>query len=238
MRPGDRKPNQQLIRLRLQLGKSQEQYADLVGATARQVRNGESGRVTCPQSWHLLRMHRLHGTAEPDELGFAPRSRRRRVDTVVRNDRTEADVFRRDFLSWVAVAAFGSRPLASLTAMVDSDRTPSAIGPTDVERVHRTNETLFSADFLIGGAAFRPDVLLNQFRRNAAGLEGRYRHDTTRAAMHSAVGHLGSTVGFMLFDQGRQTEARDVYAASLRIAQDADDCWPLRAIIFSEMARQ
>jgi hypothetical protein len=69
-------------------------------------------------------------------------------------------------------------------------------------------------------------------------LHGTYQSETTRREMHSAVAHLGSTIGFMLFDQSRHLEARQVYLASLSVARDASDVWPLRAIVLSEMARQ
>jgi hypothetical protein len=238
MRDGYSGPNQILIDLRLELGKSQEEYAELVGASARQVRNWESGRVRCPQTWYLVRMNRLHGTASPEQLGFKPRPRASRVATVGAGDRSEADVFRRDFLGWVVAAAFSSRPAGAVAGLLSPIGANPEVGQVDIERLSRTNAALFSTDFLIGGAAFRPDALVAQFRRSAGVLHGRFRSDETRRAMHSAVGHLGSTIGFMLFDQGRHVEARRVYAASLQVAQEAFDQWPLRAVIFSEMARQ
>lgn len=229
------RPNQTLIGRRLALGKSQEEYAELVGATARQVRNWESGRVRCPQTWHLTRMSRLHGTTTPQQLGFAPRPRHTRPTTGEHCDRSETDMLRRDFLGLTIAAAFNTQPLAA------SDRsTPTTrkVGSADVDRIEQTNDTLTQADFLIGGAAFRSEALTDQFRQATLLLDGRFRHEDTRQAMHSAVGHLGSTIGFMLFDQDRHTEVRRLYTSSLRIAQDAPDRWPLRAIVFSEMARQ
>src|SRR5690348_9105925 len=199
MREGHQTPNQTLIGLRLELGKSQEEYAELLGASARQVRNWESGRVRWPQTWYLLRMNRLHGTTAPEQLGFEPRPRHGRVATVGAGDRSEADVFRRDFLGWVAAAAFSSRPVEAVAGLASPAGTAPHVGQADVDRVSQTNAALFSTDFLIGGAAFRPDALVGQFRRAAISLHGRFRHDTTRRTMHSAVGHVGSTIGFMLF---------------------------------------
>lgn len=228
------RPNQTLIDRRLALGKSQEEYAELVGATARQVRNWESGRVRCPQTWHLTRMSRLHDTTTPQQLGFAPRPRHTRPTTGEHSDRSETDMLRRDFLGLTIAAAFSTRPLAA------SDRaTPTSrnVGSTDVDLIDQTNDILTQADFLIGGAAFRSEALTDQFRQATLLLDGRFQREDTRQAMHSVVGHLGSTIGFMLFDQDRHIEARRIYTSSLRIAQDAPGRWPLRAIIFSEMAK-
>src|SRR5262249_12297740 len=112
------------------------------------------------------------------------------------------------------------------------------VGRADVDRVCQTNQTFYDVDFLIGGGALRLDVLIGQFRKSAGLLHGNFQRGTTRQEMHSAVAHLGSTIGFMLFDQGQHLEARKVYLASLQLAQEATDSWPLRAIILSEMARQ
>ena len=73
MRP--RTPNRALIGLRTELGLSQEQYAELVGAEVRSVRGWETGEVTCPQARHLARLYRLHGVNHPEQLGFLPRRR-------------------------------------------------------------------------------------------------------------------------------------------------------------------
>jgi hypothetical protein len=210
----------------------------MLGASVRQVRNWESGRVRCPQTWFLIRMNHLHGTTGPEELGFKSRLGRHGPATVEQGDRAEADLFRRDFLGWVAAIAFSSRPVESISGLLLPTTTSGAVGQADVERITRTNQALFDADFLIGGAAFRHEALIAQFRNAASVLHERFANDATRGDAHSAVGHLGSTIGFMLFDQGRHREARQVYGASLRVAQQADERWPLRAIIFSEMARQ
>ena len=229
------RPNQTLIDKRLALGTTQEEYAELVGATARQVRNWESGLVRCPQAWHLTRMGRLHGTTTPQQLGFAPRPRQPRVAAGEHRDRSETDMRRRDFLGLTIAAAFSAQPLAAPDRAAPVSRN---IGSADVDRIEQTNDALAQTDFLIGGAAFRAEALVDQFRQATLLLDGQFRHEGTREAMHSAVGHLGSTIGFMLFDQDCHNEARHTYLSSLRIAQAAPDRWPLRAIIFSEMARQ
>lgn len=238
MGEGAARPNLTLINLRQELGHSQESYADLVGATARQVRNWESGLVRCPQTWHLARLHRLHGTTTPEQLGFKSRHRDGRRATVRAVDQSEGDVLRRDFLGLVTAAAFSGQPLGALSSILNRPNASQDVGGADLDRILQKNAALTGADFLIGGAAFRTSALVEEFRRSTSVLYGRFARDETRAAVHSAVGHLGSTIGFMLFDQGRHAEARQVFIASLRVAQDASDRWPVRAIIFSEMARQ
>jgi transcriptional regulator with XRE-family HTH domain len=240
MRAAQTWPNRTLRRLRLELGMSQDQYAEAVGATPRQVRNWEGGRVTCPQTWYLVRMHGLHGTTAPEDLGFTRRkSRLARTGTatVKGTDHAEASVFRRDLLGLVAAALSGS-PVPALAGLLSPSQEVGSIGMPDVKRVQQTNIALYGADLLIGGAAVAQNTLLGQFSKAASLLHGQYSHVATRMQMHSAVSHLGSTIGFMLFDQGQHLRARQVYAASLRVANSASDRWPLRAIIFSEMARQ
>jgi tetratricopeptide (TPR) repeat protein len=238
MRPGA--PNRTLIGLRTQLGLSQEQYAELVGAEVRSVRGWETGEVACPQARHLAKLYSLHGVDSPDQLGFKPRRRARSTATVGHTDSSEADVLRRDILGMAAAAAFTSAVAPSaarlLAPLVRSHGL--AVGQSDVTRVEQTNQTLYDVDFLIGGGALKPDVLIAQFRKSAGLLHGTFAQGATRQALHSAVAHLGSTIGFMLFDQGQHLEARKVYLASLQVAQSASDVWPLRAIILSELARQ
>lgn len=231
-------PNRTLTALRRRLGMTQEQYATAVGASSREVRAWESGQVRCPQAWSLARLHSLHGTTAPEDLGFKPRQQSRTGDTVRATDHAEAIVFRRDLLGLVAAAAFSARPVPALVGLLNSTEPAGAVGAVDVERVQRTNTALYGADLLVGGAAVEPAGLIDQYRKAATGLRGTFQREATRQAMHSAVAHLGSTIGFMLFDQGHHVRARQVYTASLRVAADATDCWPLRAIICSELARQ
>ena len=149
-------------------------------------------------------------------------------------------MLRRDILGLAAAAAFTNAvaaPVARLLAPWQHTRTP-AVGAADVARVQQTNQTFYDVDFLIGGGALRPDVLLEQFRKAAGLLHGTFAQDSTREELYSAVAHLGSTVGFMLFDQGQHLDARKVYLASLQVAQNASDMWPLRSIVLSELARQ
>jgi transcriptional regulator with XRE-family HTH domain len=238
MRPGT--PNRALIGLRTELGLSQEQYAELVGAEVRSVRGWETGEVACPQARHLAKLYTLHGVDSPEQLGFEPRRSARSTATVGHTDSPEADVLRRDILGMAAAAAFTSAvatPAARLLAPLLRSRNV-AVGRSDVARVEQTNQTFYDVDFLIGGGALRSDVLVGQFRKSAGLLQGTFQEGATRQAMHSAVAHLGSTIGFMLFDQGQHQDARKVYLASLQVAQDASDMWPLRAIILSELARQ
>lgn len=212
---------------------SQLEYATAVGASDRQVRDWESGRVTCPQTWVLIRMHGLHGTVAPEDLGF--RSRRRAKESA---ERTEGAVYRRDLLALVTTAALTSQPVPAISGLLATPETSGAIGTADVQRVHAVNTALTGTDLLVGGGAVQPGALLAQYRTAAALLHGTYQRKQVRAAMHSAVAHLGSTVGFMLFDQGRHLQARQVYLASLRVGTAASDRMPLRAIICSELARQ
>lgn len=227
--------NHTLTRLRRELGYSQEAYAAAVGATPRQVRNWEAGRVACPQRWYLERMHALHGTTAPEQLGFSCRAA---VDPATVTDRSEADMHRRNVFALAAAAAFGTGPVTVLAGLLDPAGAGRAVGRADVDHIARLNQQLTAADFLVGGGALDPDTLLDRFRWAARRLHGTIGHDATRAALHSQVAHLGSTVGFMLFDAGAFRQSTAVYAASLRIAADAPDRWPLRAIVFSEMSRQ
>src|SRR5262249_16317513 len=158
----------------------------------------------------------LHGVNSPEQLGFEPRRRARSTATVGHTDPPEADVLRRDILGAVAAAAFTNvvaTPVAQLLSPWQRSRT-IAVGQADIDLVLQTNQTFYNVDFLIGGGALKPDVLLSQFRKSAGLLHGSFQTNSMRQTMHSAVAHLGSTIGFMLFDQGQHLEARKVYLAS------------------------
>ena len=239
----DRHADEALTALRTELGLSQEQYAELVGAEVRSVRGWETGEVTCPQARHLARLYRLHGVNHPEQLGFLPRRRAGSAATVGHTDPSEADVLRRDILGLAAAAAFTNAvaaPVARLLAPWQHTRTP-AVGAADVARVQQTNQTFYDVDFLIGGGALRPDVLLEQFRKAAGLLHGTFAQDSTREELYSAVAHLGSTVGFMLFDQGQHLDARKVYLSrSRRTRRTCGRCapssfpnWPASACIWA-----
>jgi len=235
------RPNRTLTGLRVALGMTQQQYAAAAGVSEREVRDWEAGRVSCPQTWSLQRLHGLHGTSTPEDLGFAGRSRRahQSAGTVEPGDQTEAAVYRRNLIGLVVAAAFGAQHLPALGGLLAEDEPyDRQVGLGDVERITKANASLTSTDLMVGGAAVPVDVLMRQFRTKSALLYGRFASDATRAATHSAVAHLGSTIAWMMFDQGRHLNSRQMYLASLRIAKGADDTWALRAVICSEMARQ
>jgi hypothetical protein len=233
-----RRPNRILTGLRLSLDMTQEQYAQAAQVSTREVRAWESGEVSCPQAFALQRLHALHGTTGPEDLGFVQRGGRRPVGTVGESDQMEVAVYRRNLVGLALAAAFSTQHFPAVAGLLQPGAERRRVGLGDIERVTRANTGLASTDLTVGGAAVSSDVLRQQFDRAAALLHGQFSRDTTRQAMHSAVAHLGSTIGFMLFDQGRPLPARQVYLASMRIAGGADDKLPLRAVICSEMARQ
>lgn len=220
---------------------TQEAYAGTVGVSEREVRDWEAGRVRCPQTFALHRLHALHGTTEAEDLGFVSRRPAAAVGTVRTSDpeTTEAAVYRRNLLGLVLAAAFSAQHLPPISGLLaEDDPYRRQVGQPDIDRILRANSDLTSTDLTVGGAAVAPAVLTRLFRSKAALLHGRYASEATRQAAHSAVSHLGSTIGFMLFDSCRHLAARQMYVASLRVAGGADDLWPLRAVICSEMARQ
>ncbi|MEU1813240.1 helix-turn-helix domain-containing protein [Micromonospora aurantiaca (nom. illeg.)] len=236
-----RRPNRTLTGLRAALGMTQEAYAHAVGVSEREVRDWEAGRVRCPQTFALHRLHALHGTTEAEDLGFVSRRPAPPLGTVRTSDpeTTEAAVYRRNLLGLVLTAAFSAQHLPPISKLLaQDDPYQRQVGRPDIDRIVRANSDLTSADLTVGGAAVAPDVLMRLFRSKAALLHGRYASEASRQAAHSAVAHLGSTIGWMLYDSGRHLASRQLYVASLRVAGSADDVWPLRAVICSEMARQ
>lgn len=147
-------------------------------------------------------------------------------------------MYRRNLLGLVVAAAFTSRPLPALSGLLDDQSATTAVGSADVARLEQANRALHTADLLVGGAALSSAALLAQYRKATTLLHGTFAHAAQRSAMHSAVGHFGSTIRFMLFDVGEHLKARQVYLASLRVAGEATDRWALHAIICSELARQ
>jgi hypothetical protein len=172
-------------------------------------------------------------------ISHKPRAPGGRADTVGVTDQAEAAVLRRDLLALV-FAALSGRSVPAVAGLLGAPEATATVrvGSADVQRVQGINASLYSTDLLVGGAAVTVPKLLDQFRTASGLMHGRYAHDSTRAQMHSAVAHLGSTVGYMLFDAGEHLRARQVYTASLVVAREAPDRLPLRAIICSEMARQ
>ena len=164
------------------------------------------------------------GTVPPGPLGA------RLLNTIAAEVQPLADA--------AAPCVQGSPSAVDVTVTLPDGRVLVGTVDEDIDRVTRANTALASTDLTVGGAAVSSDVLQRQFQAAAALLHGQFSHDTTRKAMHSAVAHLGSTAAWMLFDQGRPLAARQMYLASMQIAGGANDVWPLRAVICSEMARQ
>lgn len=148
------------------------------------------------------------------------------------------DVNRQEFIRAAlsaSVAAATQQPLLELLGRVEPTPIPSMIGLTEIEQVRTAAREFSSWDHTYGGGLVREAVSAQL--RYAVNLLGANCAEKRRAELHSAVGFLGHTAGFMAFDAYAHTDARSMFQLGLTCAEEVGD-WHLRGKVLSSMARQ
>ncbi|GAA3852327.1 hypothetical protein GCM10022243_17480 [Saccharothrix violaceirubra] len=204
------------------------QHGTTVEIDANYVGKLERGVIRWPGPLYREALRAVLGAPTDAALGFG--NRRRAVVKL-------STVDRKQFLRTAALGV-GSLALAPVTALLEGNEptpVPARIGRTEIEQVHTAARVFAGWDHTYGGGLTR-EAVLAQLRFSAGLLETAYPA-RLHGPLHSAVGYLAHTCGFMAFDGYAHDDARRVFGFALACAEEADD-WHLRAKILSSMARQ
>lgn len=154
------------------------------------------------------------------------------TDSNDQNKDGEPPVFRREF---VLLGTGMTMAIAALLEGAEPTAVPTHVGGTEIEQIHTAAGVFTGWDHTYGGGLVR-EAVLAQLRFSASLLEATYPEDLSNP-LHSAVGYLAHTCGFMAFDAYAHDDARRAFRFALACAEEAED-WQLRAKILSSMARQ
>ncbi|WP_246180884.1 helix-turn-helix domain-containing protein [Nocardia ninae] len=204
----------------------QELVANWLGLTQAQLSRIEKG----PAPEQLSKLIRWAETlAIPPELLWfkLPAGSGATLDIVKRQE------FMRAALGVMAAAT--KQPLLDLLGKIEPTPIPSMVGLTEIEQVRTAAREFSSWDHTYGGGLVREAVAAQL--RYAVNLLGASCADKHRMDLHSAVGFLGHTAGFMAFDAYAHNDARSMFQLGLTCAEEVGD-WHLRGKVLSSMARQ
>ncbi|MGH3771547.1 MAG: XRE family transcriptional regulator [Pseudonocardiaceae bacterium] len=127
-------------------------------------------------------------------------------------------------------------PLVALLGDSEPTPIPARVGATDIEQIRTATREFQEWGGTYGGGLVREPAMA-QLRWSARLLDEAACPERLRPELHSAVGHLATTTGFLTEEINAQEEARRVYGFGLTCAERAQD-WPLRAEILSSMTKQ
>lgn len=205
----------------------QEQIANWLSLTQAQLSRIEKGPA--PEQMSKLVRWAVTLAIPPELLWFKlPAGSSATLDQVNRQE------FVRAALS-VSVAAATHQPLLELLRKIEPTPIPSTVGLTEIEQVRTAAREFSSWDHTYGGGLVREAVSAQL--RYAVTLLGSSCAEKHRQELHSAVGFLGHTAGFMAFDAYAHTDARSMFQLGLTCAEEVGD-WHLRGKVLSSMARQ
>ncbi|APU21265.1 hypothetical protein UA75_16285 [Actinoalloteichus sp. GBA129-24] len=187
----------------------------------------ERGVIRWPSAVYREALRSILGAPTDSTLGFS--NRRRSVVKL-------ADVDRKQFLRSAAFGA-GALALAPVAALLEGGEPtpiPTQVGRLEIEQIHTAAKVFAGWDHTYGGGLAR-EAVLAQLRWSAGLLEATCS-GRVRDQLHSAVGYLAHTYGFMAFDAYAHDDARRTFRFALACAEEAND-WHLRAKVLSSMAR-
>lgn len=205
----------------------QELVATWLGLTQAQLSRIEKG----PAPEQLSKLIRWAKVLEvpPELLWFKlPAGSGARLDEVKRQE-----FFRAALGATAAVAT--KQPLLDLVAQLQPTPVPSTVGPAEIEQVRTAAREFSSWDHTYGGGLVREAVSAQL--RYAVNLLGASCAEKHRVDLHSAVGFLGHTAGFMAFDAYAHADAHSMFQLGLTCAEEVGN-WHLRGKVLSSMARQ
>ncbi|MFE6861489.1 helix-turn-helix domain-containing protein [Nocardia sp. NPDC057668] len=145
------------------------------------------------------------------------------------------DVRRRDFGMVAAVGAVTPGTLMDLIAAIRPTPTPAAVGLDQIEEIRDAAKAFSSWDNAAGRGLVREAVAAQV--RYAASLLDASCSPQHKSALHSAVGFLSHSAGFMAFDRYEHQDAETMFELALWCAEAGQD-WHLRAKVHSSAARQ
>lgn len=203
-----------------------DHHETVVELDANYIGKLERGDIRWPGTLYREALRALLGVTTDAALGFSNRRR-----AVVRL----ADVNRNKFLRAVSVGTLALTPAASLLEGSQPTPVPGRVGRTEIEQVRTAAQVFASWDHTYGGGLAR-EAVLGQLRWSTGLLEATCPAGL-RDELHSAVGYLAHTCGFMAFDYYAHEDARKAFRLALACAEEAGN-WHLRGKILSSMARQ
>ncbi len=228
------------------MGLSRQELADLVNiwvwkhhnkivfATANYVGKLETGLIRWPDQARREALRAILSVPKDSDLGFINvRSQRAAVKL--------ENVDRQNLIrggAALGVGALVQGPLAALLEYLENSEptpTPRRVGATDIEQV-RINKLAFQSWSLTSGGEPVRDSVMGQLRWSTGLLKAIYP-DELHDELHSAVGDLADTAGYIAMDAGADEEARRAFRFALDCAEKAKD-WHLRAEVLSDMAVQ
>lgn len=207
-----------------------ERYEQVVELDDNYIGKLERGVIRRPNTCYREAFRAVLGASSDAELGF--RSARR--DPVVQLDDVDRSQFLRGGIAGLGVLA--AAPVAGLFEFPASPTPlPSRIGATEIEQTRTAARVFASWDHLYGGGLARESVTA-QLRWSTGLLEASCPQHL-RSELHSSVGYLAHTCGFMAFDSYAHDEGRRMFNFALTCAEEGED-WHLRAKVLSSMSRQ
>ncbi|WP_435581584.1 XRE family transcriptional regulator [Amycolatopsis thermoflava] len=188
----------------------------------------ERGVIRWPSVLYREALRAVLGASSDAALGFINRRR-----TVVKL----ADVDRKQFLRSVGlgVGALTLAPVAARLQGSEPTPVPSRVGTAEIGQITTAAKVFAGWDHTYGGGLSREAVQAQLHW--SAGLLDASCAEALRGPLHSAIGYLAHTCGFMAFDAYAHDDATNAFSFGLACAQEAGD-WHLRAKILSSMARQ
>ncbi|MFE1294031.1 MULTISPECIES: XRE family transcriptional regulator [unclassified Streptomyces] len=149
-------------------------------------------------------------------VGLAPRPWESSADADA--DSSGGGVQRRGFLKATTTAGLG----ASLPELVRAPSTGSRVGSDTPQRLRQRTARLRRLDEVLGGGDTYRIYLAEYHSTRALLRDGSYTEETGRELL-SVLAEQAQQAGWAAFDGGRHAEARGLYQASHKAAQEAKD---------------
>jgi hypothetical protein len=208
-----------------------EHHNKTVFATANYIGKLEIGLIRWPDQARREAFRAILSVPKDSDLGFI-NARSQRAAVKLEN------VDRQNLIrggAALGVGALVQGPLAALLEYLESSKrtpVPKRVGATDVEQVRAAKLVFQSWGLTYGGGPVR-DAMMSQLHWSASLLKATYT-DELSPALHSAVGDLADTAGYIALDAGADEEARRAFRFALACAEKAED-WHLRADVLGYM---
>ncbi|MGH3865506.1 MAG: XRE family transcriptional regulator [Pseudonocardiaceae bacterium] len=224
---------------------TRQELADLVNAwvwnhhnekvvvvTAHYIGRLETGTIRWPTALYREAFRAILSAPDDAALGFV-NVRSRRAAVIL--DKVD----RQNLIRGTTALGVGTLVLGPLAALLDGSNepapTPTRVGATDIKQIRNAARVFQSWSLTYGGRGAL-DAVMGELRWSA-GLLKAICPEELDPELHSAVGDLANTAGFIAMDAGADEQARRAFRFALGCAEKAKD-WPLRAKVLTDMAVQ
>lgn len=237
---GDSERNRRLAAARRALGLTQIELAERVSRRlgldppldGYYLSKLERGVHTWPNAEYRQALRAELGAGTDAELGFYS-SRSAPEEDI-------PDVDRRSFFALgpaVAGGLIGGGTSASdFLASIDlPNHAPALVGRADVDHIAQSTRAFKEWDRRVGGE-LSVQAVAGQLRWGATLLDARTSQPGVREDLHSAVGHLGQVLAWMVVDCGAHDVAQRYFRFAVHCAEQAGN-HSLRAVVLSTMSR-